>query len=104
MIMIPLRILMCHVRKCIYLYIHIRTRICIYIYSKIGPKCGKWDYGGLKMWEVGLWRSKNVGSRTLGSTKCGKWDYQDGVSAPPPPPETHQSNSTGPRVKLEVAI
>ena len=57
----------------------------MYIYSKIGPKCGKWDYGGLKMWEVGLWGSKNLGSGTLGSKKSGKWDHQDAVSPPPPP-------------------
>ena len=63
-----------------YIYIY----IYIYIYSKIGPKCGKWDYGGLKMWEVGLWGSKNVGSGTLGSKKCAKWDFQDAVSPPPP--------------------
>ena len=52
----------------------------MYIYI---AKCGKWDYGGLKMWEVGLWGSKTVGSGTLGSKKCGKWDFQDAVSPPP---------------------
>ena len=59
--------------------------VYVYIYIYIAnlpnlPKCGKWDYGGLKMWEVGLWGSKNVGSGTLGSNKCGKWDFQDAVS------------------------
>ena len=106
-IMIPLRIRMCHVRKFIYIYIYIYiytyVHVYVYKYSKIGPKCGKWDYGGLKMWEVGLWGSKNVGSGTmgglkmwevglwgsknvgsgtLGSKKCGKWDFQDAVSPP----------------------
>ena len=38
-----------------------------------------------KMWKVGLWVSKNVRSRTLGSTKCGKWDFQDAVFTLPPP-------------------
>ena len=25
------------------------------------PKCGKWDYGCLQIWEVGLWVSKKLG-------------------------------------------
>ena len=47
-------------------------------------KCGIWDYGCLKIWEVRLWVSNNVGSGTLGSKICGKWDFQDPVSPPPP--------------------
>ena len=40
---------------------HIRTRMYMYIYIYIYIK-QKWA----KMWEVGLWGSKNVGSGTMG--------------------------------------
>ena len=53
--MIPLRILMCHVRKFIYIYIHIRTRY-MYIYiAKLGQNVGSGTMG-----------FKNVGSGTMG--------------------------------------
>ena len=54
----------CYIYMCIYTYAY----AYMYTYHKIGPKCGKWDYGGLK--------SKNVGSWTLGYNNCGKWDFQ----------------------------
>ena len=49
------------------MYIH----IYINIFRKIGPKCGKWEYGCLKMWEVGRWVSNNVGSGTMVSNNVG---------------------------------
>ena len=58
--------------------------VFVHVYRKmkefdiLGPKCGKWDYVCLKIWEVGLWVSKNVGSGTFKNLPP--------PSRPPPPP------------------
>ena len=53
----------------------------VYIYRKIGPKCGKWpwDYGCLK----------NVGSVILSPKNVWGWTSKMMCNPPPPPTHTH---------------
>ena len=65
--------------------------VYVHVYRKIkefdilGPKCGKWDYVCLKIWEVGLWVSKNVGSGTFNLSIL----YLCIWGLPPPHTKTH---------------
>ena len=66
--MIPLRILMSckkiHI-KFIYIYIHTRTRICIYI-AKLGQNVASGLWGSKHVGSGTIvWASKNVGSGTI---------------------------------------
>ena len=47
-------------------------------------KCGRWEIGGPKLWEVGDWVSKFVGGWRLGVKICGRWEIVTPVSRPPP--------------------
>ena len=46
-------------------------------------KCGRWEIGGPKLWEVGDWGSKFVGGGRLGVKICGRWEIGTPVSPPP---------------------
>ena len=38
-------------------------------------KMWEWEFERKKMWEVGFWGVKNVGSGNLGVKKFGNWDF-----------------------------